>query len=90
MALGTGIDARAAVIMGEIQALSKAQQATGLEAMKILLTQVMRHIEANGVITIPAAGNTIDVASVSGVQPGGGVSGPGAGTIDSNQSGTIA
>ena len=75
MALTAGLGALASKVIGELQALSKEDQAAGTPGMEILLTNVMEHIIANGVID-----TNVSVVSVSGVMAGGAASGPGAGT----------
>ncbi len=55
--------------------ITGASETQVVEYWEVICEEIINHIKANAVITC-----TVSVTSVTGVQPGGGASGPGTGT----------
>lgn len=77
---GTG-DALGNLIKGNIDALTDAQKQDRVQVFHAMGQAVIAHIIANGTSAVIITAQPVVVASVSAVTPGGGVSGPGAGTL---------
>lgn len=65
-------DTMATAIIAAINTLSNEDKADQEKVMKAMCGAIVSHIQTNA---------TISVTNVTAVQPGGGVSGPGSGTI---------
>jgi hypothetical protein len=77
MALTANIDATVAAIMSEIQLLTPAEQAGGTASMKIVVTKVMEHILANGIVVT----NSGQLLAVDPITHLGSTTAPGTGSL---------